>query len=55
MRSMNDFFMEKKGFKIIIQIVVNDMKQKTWNVTNLQQCDVSPLMQEYKPETIHSA
>lgn len=47
--------MEKKAFKIIIQMVINYMKQKIWNVTNLQQCDVSPKMQEYKPETIHSA
>lgn len=33
---MTDFFMEKKGFKSIIQMVINDMKHKTWNVTNLQ-------------------
>lgn len=33
---MTDFFLEKKGFKRIIQMITNDMKQKIWNVTNLQ-------------------
>lgn len=39
---MKDFFMENKGFKVITQMVINDIKEKIWNVTNLQQCDVSP-------------